>query len=62
MATSAVVDAATSPATAQRLLDPDPLALALCTNAGDAMWVASDDPMLDELAASLAATSQTMVV
>jgi hypothetical protein len=38
----------------QSLLETDPLALALCTSAGHAMWVASDNPMLDELAASIA--------
>lgn len=54
-AAPAATHAIASCAAVQSLHELDPLALVLCATAGHAMWVASDNPMLDELTALLAA-------
>ena len=47
---------ATASTVARCFLEPDPLVEALCEGTGPPAWVASVDPMLDELAASLIAS------
>ena len=51
-------DDAIAPIVARCFLEPDQLAEALCEGAGPPAWVASVDPMQDELAAALVAIRQ----